>query len=184
MNTLNVALKEWSILIDAPLAGEVDLCERRHPRIRQPVRARAQTLPPVPYVHPPGPADDQARLARPHHERPREPEKIELQGYAEAAKIFEVPDRPRMDKLFDLHIWENPLIDMRFAYRPEKPLYLVVVRAFHLAAPVVIANTLDYAGCRSWVPLEQPVDISNAAPALTSDTLAALLERITATFAH
>ena len=48
------------------------------------------------------------------------------------AGIFEVPGRPHMDALFDLHLWDTPLIDMRFAYRPEKPLYLVVIRAFAL----------------------------------------------------
>ena len=55
---------------------------------------------------------------------------------------------------------------MRFSYRPENPLYLLLVRAYRLAQPATLANTPAYAGCKSWVPLELPVETGDALPVL------------------
>jgi hypothetical protein len=55
---------------------------------------------------------------------------------------------------------------MRFNYRPENPLYLLLVRAYRLHAPVTIDNTPAYAGCKSWVPLDQPIATGDAIPAM------------------
>jgi hypothetical protein len=71
-----------------------------------------------------------------------------------------------MDALDDEHIWTSSLIDMRFNYRPENPLYLLLVRAYTLKQSVTIDNTPAYAGCKSWVPLEQAVETTNATPVL------------------
>ena len=111
-----------------------------------------------------------------------EPEHIHIRGYGEAAGIFEVPSRRQLETLDDLHIWDAPLLDMRFSYRPEKPLYLVVVRAFRLPATVTIANTLEYAGCKSWVPLKEPVDIIGATAALSDTQIDNFKERISTAF--
>jgi hypothetical protein len=51
---------------------------------------------------------------------------------------------------------------MRFSYKPANPLYLLLVRAYRLKNPVVIANTPAYAGCKSWVPLDEPIKTADA----------------------
>ena len=58
------------------------------------------------------------------------------------------------------------MIDYRFNYKPENPLYLLLVRAYRLHEPVVIENTPAYAGCKSWVPLDQSVQTGDALPVL------------------
>ena len=70
--------------------------------------------------------------------------------------------REEIDAIEAEHIWTGPLIDMRFSYKPEKPLYLLIVRAYRLTEPVTIQNTPLYAGCKSWVPLDKPIDASRA----------------------
>ena len=86
-----------------------------------------------------------------------------------------------MDQLRDLHLWSEALIDMRFNYRPEKPLYLVIVRAFRLATPITLANTLAYAGCKSWIPLDEPLEVlANLTPALSDAQLAVVTQRVLA----
>ncbi|HEY7089970.1 MAG TPA: DUF1802 family protein [Tepidisphaeraceae bacterium] len=101
-----------------------------------------------------------------------EPAKITLSSFATVSDIFELKQRRQMDALDSEQIWTPPLIDMRFNYRPENPLYLVVVRAYRLKHPVTVENTPAYAGCKSWVPLEQAVDVSGAAPALDDASFA------------
>ncbi len=96
-----------------------------------------------------------------------EPEKITLSALGVATDIIRLGSRRQMDALDDAHIWTPPLIDMRFAYRPENPLYLLLVRAYVLSQAVTIDNTPDYAGCKSWVPLTQAIDTTGATPAIT-----------------
>ena len=83
-----------------------------------------------------------------------------------------------MDRLADQHIWDEPLIDMRFNYRPQNPLYLLLVRVYVLPSEIEIENTPAYAGCKSWVPLEKPVDVSNATPVLSDADYAQRREMI------
>ena len=86
-----------------------------------------------------------------------EPATIRLSAMGEVTDIVPVVSRAVMDSLDDWHIWTPPLIDMRFNYRPENPLYVLLVRVSRLPEPVTIENTPAYAGCKSWVPLESGV---------------------------
>jgi hypothetical protein len=95
-----------------------------------------------------------------------EPKKIEITLAGEITDIIPMTSRATMNALDDEHIWTTPLIDMRFNYRPENPLYLLLVRAYRLHHPQTIDNTPAYAGCKSWVPLENPIETTNATPAL------------------
>lgn len=100
-------------------------------------------------------------------ERTAEPDEIELRAWAEVTDIIRVKSRPQVDAIADAHIYLPPLIDMRFNYKPQNPLYLLLVRAWKLPRPMTIQNTPMYAGCKSWVPLDQDIEISGSAPALS-----------------
>lgn len=102
-----------------------------------------------------------------------EPDRVELRAFADATDIVPLASRRQMAAIDDEHIWTEPLIDMRFDYRPENPLYLLLVRVYALPRPVEIANTPAYAGCKSWLPLNEPVDIAGARAVLPDDAFAA-----------
>ncbi|MEM7626427.1 MAG: DUF1802 family protein [Planctomycetota bacterium] len=87
-----------------------------------------------------------------------EPAEVEIKGYAEVAGIWEVPSRAAFDQLDDLHPWLSPQIDMRFNYKPDRPLYAMLVRAFRFGESMIIPNRPAFAGCRSWVPLTRVED--------------------------
>jgi hypothetical protein len=95
-----------------------------------------------------------------------EPRQITMTAGGLITDIVEVTSRPAMDALDDQHIWTAPLIDMRFNYRPDRPLYLLLVRAYRLHEPLKVENTPAYAGCKSWVPLDQPIPTGDALPVL------------------
>ncbi|NBC11244.1 MAG: DUF1802 family protein [Planctomycetes bacterium] len=113
-----------------------------------------------------------------------EPAQIELRGYAEVGRIWEVPSREAFDALDDLHPWTAEQIDMRFNYKPERPLFLLALRAYQLSEAKVIPNRPSFAGCRSWVPLppEDAVDETGATPAMSDDRFADVLRRVDAAF--
>jgi hypothetical protein len=182
---LNVALKEWDLVISSLLAGTQAVLLRKGGILEaenQFVLEHPRFLFFPTFVH------QDPRMVKPAfraglQQARAEPEKVTIAGYGEAVRIFEVPSRAALEKLDDLHVWDVPLLDMRFAYRPEKPLYLVVVRAFRLPAPVTVANTLAYAGCKSWVPLEEGIDASTGVPAIMVEAFTAMMTRIEKTFA-
>jgi hypothetical protein len=102
-----------------------------------------------------------------------EPAQVQISSAAAVTDIIPITIRAAMDALDDQHIWTKPLIDMRFNYRPENPLYLLFVRAYRLPKPVTIQNTPAYAGCKSWVPLSAPVATETATAALDDAAYAA-----------
>ena len=104
--------------------------------------------------------------------RAAEPENATLASAGEVTDIVQLRSRAQMDALDAEHVWTPPLIDMRFNYRPQNPLYLMLVRAYRLAKPMAVENTPAYAGCKSWVPLEQAVDTAGAIPVLGDEQYA------------
>ena len=109
-----------------------------------------------------------------------EPSSVSLSGWAEVAKIWEVSSRSAFDGLDDLHGWAKPQVDMRFGYKPDRPLYLLALRVYRLAEPKVIGLTERHWGCKSWVPLEagEAVDEAGAEPALGFRMFERVVERI------
>ena len=95
-----------------------------------------------------------------------EPAEIVLSSAATVTEIIRLRDRAQMNRLGQEHIWTTPLIDMRFNYRPQNPLYLLLLRIYRLARPITIENTPEYAGCKSWVPLSEGLETVGAKPVL------------------
>ncbi len=95
-----------------------------------------------------------------------EPVTFDLTHGGEVTDIHTVPSREALDRLDGLHVWDEEYFDLRWNYKPERPLYLVVVRAFALASAVTLKNTYKIAGCRSWVPLDAAVE--EGEPVLTA----------------
>jgi hypothetical protein len=162
--TLNVALKEWASVCSALEEGRQILLLRKggileaiggfeleHPQF---------FLFPT-YLH-----QNAQMLKEPERKRlvamKEEPAEITLSSAATVTDILRLRDRSQMDRLNAQHIWTPPLIDMRFSYRPQNPLYLLLLRVYRLAEPITIQNTPHYAGCKSWVPLDAALSTNGA----------------------
>ena len=95
-----------------------------------------------------------------------EPSQIRLSAAGAVTDIVQLRSRAQMDAIENEHVWTASLIDMRFNYKPANPLYLLLVRVYRLASPLMVANTPAYAGCKSWVPLDEPVATTGAVSVL------------------
>jgi hypothetical protein len=183
--TVGIALKEWDLVINEMMAGHQAILLRKGGILEAnnefELEHRRFLFYPT-FVHQ-DPRMVKANKRAAIRNAASEPALVEIRGYGEVVSILKVPGRAQMDALTDLHVWDAPLIDMRFAYRPEKPLYVVVVRAMALPRLVSVANTLAYAGCKSWVPLEQEMDVTGATPAMATEKLQEVAERVRRTFA-
>lgn len=172
---LNVALKEWAIVCDA-LAGGRQLLLLRKGGISETggefeVEHRAFLLFPT-YLHqnPEMVKEELRDKVEPHSV---EPNQIVLSSAAVVTDIVQIAWRQQIDAIDDQHIWTAPLIDMRFNYRPDRPLYLMLLRTYRLPAPMTIENTRAYWGCKSWVPLMESIATGDATPILDDAQFAA-----------
>ena len=166
--SLNVALKEWASVCRALELGQQIVLLRKGGIYESggefEVEHREFLLFPT-YLH------QNPRMIKPEFHgdfeaMDAEPTTIRLSSAAEVTDIVELQSRKQMDAVGEQHIWTEPLIDMRFNYRPENPLYLLIVRAYRLREAVTIRNTPAYAGCKSWVPLEEAIATEEAVPVL------------------
>lgn len=107
-----------------------------------------------------------------------EPQTITLAAAGSVTDIIRLKSRRQIDAIDEEHVWTSPLIDMRFNYRPMNPLYLLLVRVYKLPDPVTIQNTPAYAGCKSWVPLENAISTGNALPVLDDPAYQAKRESV------
>jgi hypothetical protein len=163
-NRLDVGLKEWASVCSALEDGRQILVLRKggiHESAGEFELEHPQFVLFPTYLH-----QNPAMIKETEHRRYEpmhaEPARIRFSAAGEVTDIFQLRSRQQMEALEAEHIWTPPLIDMRWNYRPENPLYLLLVRAYRIGKPVSIENTPVYAGCKSWVPLEEAVDTSGA----------------------
>jgi hypothetical protein len=168
--SLDVAFKEWATVVSALERGRQILLLRKGGILEQSTKNRFSIthneflLFPT-YLH-----QSRGELKPESHAglepATAEPEQVRITSAGVVTDIIKVASREQVDRLDAEHIWTSSLIDMRFNYKPQNPLYLVLVRAYRLHQPAVIQNTPAYAGCKSWVPLGQQIATGDAMPAL------------------
>lgn len=111
---------------------------------------------------------------------PADPARVTFRFYAGVAHEAPVEDASRLAGLEKYHVWEPEFFTKRLAYRPEEPVLALVLRAYRLPKPVSLPVEPAYAGCRSWVPLAQPVPVEGAEPLLDNRKFRSVLEEIRA----
>jgi len=168
-NSLSIALKEWASVCDALETGRQIILLRKggiYEAAGEFELENSQFLLFPTYLH------QNLNMLKPEahgafQAMSAEPSEIRISAAGVVSHIVQLRSRAQMDAIDAEHVWAPPLIDMRFGYKPQNPLYLMLVRAYRLARPVTVANTPAYAGCKSWVPLDEPVDTSGATPVIS-----------------
>lgn len=181
---LDIALKEWAVVCDLLVEGELGIVLRKGGVHEDAGPGRFKLEVPRFALFPAWEHQDPRKLKAPFRGRVQvfdaEPDELTIKGWAEAAHIRAVPSRGAFDSLDDLHPWTAEQIDMRFNYKPDRPIYLLALRVHRLTKPKTIANNPRYAGCKSWVDLDpaDAIDDSGARPAMNDAAFARLVERL------
>ncbi|WP_296975382.1 DUF1802 family protein [Thermobacillus sp. ZCTH02-B1] len=161
-----IALKEWASAIEALAAGRQIILmrkggiaeETREFRLEAP---RFWLLPT--YEHQREhllKAEERPLIARTQAERAAAGGALLIKAWAEAMRDLEVTDAETLARLDRFHIWTGAFAEERLRWKRTKPLHVLVLRVHVLEEPVRIPHRESYAGCKSWVRLEDvPGDV-------------------------
>ncbi len=172
LNATNIALKEWAVVCDQLLAGKQVVLLRKGGILEQ--KKGFQIEHEQFFLYPNTEHQSREQLKPEYHARlgsygppAKESGKVRVRGFCRVVDIVKTSDPAKLRALEPVTCWTQALFDMRINYKPEKPNYVVTVRAFKLAAPLEVPYHADYAGCHSWVPLKEELNPGAATPVLS-----------------
>lgn len=104
---------------------------------------------------------------------------IRLSHFVEVPGVYQVSDLTPLLLLNHLHVWSEETVRARFDYR-HPGLYVLPVRVYRVPQAHELPDTPHYAGCRSWVELDQALSTKGAVPVLEDKPFHDLLNKLDA----
>lgn len=157
----HTALKEWASVIDALGAGEQVILIRKG-GIADPafgVEAERFYLYPT-YFHQPSSGADAV---------------IRITHWCEVVRTWRVGDLRQLRALERFVVFSREALEERYRFRSDQALHILGVRTWRLSQPAVIEPKALYAGCRSWISIDEEIAIDGSIAAVPEP---ALLERL------
>jgi len=166
MNKLphHTALKEWSNVVAALGAGEQVILIRKG-GIADPsfgVDTDRFYLYPT-YFHQ-GEAESRPSVAITH--------------WCEVVRTWTTRDLAVLDELARLVVLPPETLAARYRFRPDQALYVIGVRTWKLPQPVEVRERDEYGGCRSWISVDEEIDVSGSSRVLGEAELQGKLGRL------
>lgn len=156
----HTALKEWSSVIEALSHGRQVILIRKGGIADPTFGVEAERF----YLYPTY-----------FHQQQSEPESVTITHWCEVVRTWRVRD---IEPLVPLVVVPRDALEARYRFRPDQALHVIGVRAFALPTPRTIAVRPEYLGCKSWVSIDDEIDVDGSVAALDesalSDRLAAI----------
>lgn len=173
---LTVALKEWAVVQRSLLEGHQIILLRKGGLIEETgdfdLRATQFLLYPT-YEHETERLGDVqpcfGQWLREEEARKTPPTEIRIEAAAEVTDVVRVEDRAKLLTLAPQHIWSPQFIHGRYDWEPYKPVFVLLLRVYRLAAPTTLPVLRQYGGCRSWIELAERVSTAGAVPTVSEE---------------
>jgi hypothetical protein len=166
MNKLpnHTALKEWSNVVGALARGEQVLLIRKG-GIADPdfgVEAERFYLYPT-YFHQ---GESEARPS------------VTVTHWCEVVRTWSVKEREALARLEPLVALPPETLEARYRFRPDQALYVIAVRTWELARPAEVRYRDEYGGCRSWISVDEEIEVDGSRPVLDAAAMDAKVEDV------
>lgn len=166
---LSIAFKEWAVICAALAAGSQSVILRKggiseEGGVFRPEHSEFLLYPTYFHEHRAGikpefvPVLERAEAEKPPAGTVRFTHFVRVES---VAHVTNLDDALALDSL---HAWTPDVVKQRFHYRTPG-LYVLSVRAFRLTNAVDVIERPEYAGCKTWVTLDAPVDTEGATEA-------------------
>jgi hypothetical protein len=171
LETLRHTLKEWAVAVEALERGETALVVRKGG-----IREKAFAVKDTRFLLLPGYEHQRPELLKPGYrglmqEIPdlTDDGPLRFTSFAEVTGAYEISEPESLEAVGPYHMWSPEYVESRFKWRPKKPLTVLVLRTYLLPEPVELPFSEAYAGCKSWIELNEPVSIEGSRPALDDE---------------
>lgn len=161
MNVLpnHTTLKEWSTVIDALGRGEQTILLRKGGIADASFGVEAERF----YLYPTY-----------FHQGETEPRAtVSITHWCEVMSTWTTRDPEFLGRIEPLVAIPRETLEARFRFRPDQALHVIAVRTFALAGPATVAFREAYAGCLSWISVDEEIDVDGSTPVLPESELQA-----------
>ncbi|MGZ5431451.1 MAG: DUF1802 family protein [Thermoanaerobaculia bacterium] len=101
---------------------------------------------------------------------------VTITHWCEVVRTWSVRDLAVLERLAPLVAMPWETLEARYRFRPDQVLYVIALRTWKLASPVEVRDRDEYGGCRSWISLDDELDIDGSTPVLGEAELGAKIE--------
>lgn len=108
------------------------------------------------------------------------PPAVRITHWCEAVKTWEVRDLNVLLRLEPLVVFDRQTLETRYRFRPDQAVHVIAVRTWELPQASHVAMTEAYAGCRSWVSLDEEIYIDGSRPVINDAELQAKIDAVSA----
>ncbi|MEM6401046.1 MAG: DUF1802 family protein [Cyanobacteria bacterium P01_D01_bin.116] len=180
--TINNALKEWAIAINALETGKTIMLLRKG-GIREKggsfrVAHNRVLLYPT-YEH------QQAVMLKADYcnqvisvTTGSRPQTVKINSYAQITHVLPVTDESIINALLPFHIWNQKFVGDRQQWKPQEPLFVLLLRTYKLSTEQSVSYHPRYGGCKSWIDLNESISLEAAKPALSENAYSQLVAQI------
>ena len=152
----HTSLKEWSSVIDALGRGDQVVLIRKGGIADPKFGVEAERF----YLYPTF-----------FHQQQSEPDEVTITHWCEVVRSWRVNDLETLYRLESLVVMSRETLETRYRFRPDQALHVIGVRTFALACPQTIAIKPEYLGCRSWVSVDDEIDLDGSVMVLSDAQL-------------
>lgn len=96
---------------------------------------------------------------------------VTITHWAEVVKTWQISDMEMLWQLQHLVSIPRETLEARYRFRPDQALHVIGVRVFKLAIPADVRFQESYAGCRSWLSVDEEIDVDGSTAVLAEDVL-------------
>jgi hypothetical protein len=108
------------------------------------------------------------------------PDMLRLQCLARVVAWKRLESLADAEALRGQHIWRDEVIAERFDWGRAKEIHALAVRIFMLPKSIELPMRESYAGCKSWIQLDEDLETTGAQPVLEDGAFAEELRRFEA----
>jgi hypothetical protein len=171
LETLRHTLKEWAVAVRALERGETALVVRKGG-----IREKAFAVADRRFLLLPGYEHQRPELLKPEYRQLMQdiPDltddgPLRFASFAEVEGAYEISEPGSLEAIDPYHMWTPEYAGSRFKWRPRKPLTVLVLRTHLLPEPVELPYSEAYAGCKSWIELDELVSTQGSRPVLPDE---------------
>jgi len=167
------ALKEWAVAVQALAAGKTIVLLRKG-GIRE--QGNSFTVPHDQVLLYPTYEHQKPDLLKPEYAGQVQPvssgwhpEMVRIGAWCHITHVLQIDAEAEVMALLPYHVWNQRFVTERFRWRPQQPLWVLLLRVYRLGEPVVVPYQSRYGGCRSWIDLDGAIAHTHSRPVLAEE---------------